>query len=147
MTFGSFVRLGYYFFRQLVLRMLGVSRGLAQFAESYCHEDRLLPLSPEDRRALSSFSSCIACGMCDAHFAAYGQVRRTEMRGPSDLPLSYSRSLPDYDALHRYLEHLGAGNLVQLEQVCPTGVPFRHLAAFAERRALDLIDPAPRLAP
>lgn len=142
MTFGSFVRLGYYFFRQLVLRMVGRSRGLAQFAESYCREDRLLPVPSEDRRALHALSRCIACGMCDAHFTAYARVDRTRFLGPSELPLSHTRSLPDFDALHDYLRNLAEGDLVRLEQVCPTGVPFRQLADFAARRAAELTQPS-----
>jgi succinate dehydrogenase/fumarate reductase-like Fe-S protein len=138
MTFGSLVRLGYYFFRQLLLRAVGRSRGLAHFADAYCHEDRLLPMSADDRRALASFSSCIACGMCDAQFTAYARVNRAQFRGPSDLPLAYTRSLPDLDALHAYLENLAEGDLIRLEQVCPTGVPFRQLADFAGRRAKEL---------
>jgi succinate dehydrogenase/fumarate reductase-like Fe-S protein len=145
MTFGSFVQLGYYFFRQLVLRMIGRSRGLAQFAESYCHEDRLLPMAPDDRHALRALSRCIACGMCDAHFNAYARVNRAQLRGPSELPLSHARSLPDYDALHDYLRNLAEGDLARLEQVCPTRVPFRHLAEFAARRASDLAEPTPCL--
>lgn len=145
MTFGSFVRLGYYFFRQLLLRAIGRSRGIDAFTANYCAEDRLLPVASEDRQVLASFSRCIACGMCDAYFSAYGRVDRSQFRGPSELPLSHSRSLPDYDALHRYLAALGEGDMVLLERVCPTGVPFRRLAAFAERQAaaLGALTPSP----
>ncbi|MFW6067346.1 MAG: hypothetical protein ACOC97_03340 [Myxococcota bacterium] len=142
MTPGSFIRLGYYVGRQLLLRLLGRSRGLPQFVESYCAEDGLLPVSAEDRRLLAGFSRCIGCGMCDAYFAAYGRVDRRQFRAPSDLPLSYSRSLPDYDALGRYLAGLAEGDLALLERVCPTGVPFRALVLFAERQAKRLAAPS-----
>lgn len=138
MTFGSFVRLGYYIVRQLVLRAVRRARGLSAFAADYCREDRLLPVAAEDRTAIAALSRCIACGMCDARFAAYGAADRSNFRGPSELPLSHTKSLPDYDALHAYLADLKKGDLARLERVCPTGVPFRSLLSFAERRAAEL---------
>lgn len=135
MTPGSFVRLGYYWFKQILLRTIGRARGLPEFSASYCREDRLLPVVTEDRAIIESFSRCIACGMCDAHFQAYGRVNRGEFRAPSDLVLGNARSLPDFDAMHRYLTNLKEGDLAALERICPTGVPFRRLVAFAEQRA------------
>ncbi|MFW5920575.1 MAG: hypothetical protein ACOCUS_01955 [Polyangiales bacterium] len=138
MTPGSFVRLGWYFVRQLVGRLFGGGRGLERFEEAYCRDEHLLPVSREDRESLHALSRCIACGMCDARFEAWGEVDRSEFRGPSDLPLSSTRSLPDYDALARYLTELRKGDLERLERVCPVRVPFRRLADFAERRAAAL---------
>lgn len=132
---GSFVRLGWYFGRQLLLRLLRPADGLARFERAYCREDRLLPVSKEDRQALHALSGCIACGMCDARFGAWGSVSRGKLRAVSDLPLSYTRSLPDFDALGPTLVELRRGDLERLEQVCPVRVPFRQLAELAERRA------------
>ena len=140
MTPGSFVRLGWYFVRQLLARLARPANGLARFEQAYCREDRLLPVSAEDREALLALSGCIACGMCDARFSAWSDVDRGALRGPSDLPLSYTRSLPDYDALARYLSELRKGDLERLERVCPVRVPFRRLADFAERRAAALTE-------
>lgn len=144
MTVGSFVRFGWYFARQILLRMLGRRRGLAAFREAY-GGDRLLPLGADDRRALPSFSGCIACGMCDATFDAYPRVARAELRGPSDLPLAYSRNLPDYDALPAFLDQLDKGDLERLERVCPGHVPFRALSEFARSQADQLATLRPKL--
>ena len=137
MTLGSLVRLGYFFFRQLLRRFTARQSGLAQFEENY-DEDRLRPLTAEDREQLPSFSGCIACGMCDATFDAYARTARCDFGGPSELPLAYTRSLPDYDALPTYLAQLRKGDLEALERVCPARIPFRRLAVFAERRATEL---------
>jgi hypothetical protein len=134
MTLGSLVRLGFYFFRQLLRRVTARESGLARF-EANNNADRLRPLTPDEREALPSFSGCIACGMCDAVFDAYDRTPRSQFRGPSDLPLAYTRNLPDYDALPPFIAHLRQGDLEHLERVCPARIPFRRLAVFVERRA------------
>lgn len=137
-TPSSFVRLGWHFVRRALIRLVRAERGLARFRANYWGEDRLLPVAPEERSALHALSRCIACGMCDARFTAWPDVDRAEFAGPQALPLSYTRALPDYDALHRYLANLHRGDLERLERICPTRVPFRRLAAFAARRAAEL---------
>jgi hypothetical protein len=137
MTLGSLVRLGFYFFRQLLRRVTARESGLARFEANY-DADRLRPLTPDERDALPSFSGCIACGMCDAVFDAYDRTPRGQFRGPSDLPLAYTRNLPDYDALPPFLAELRKGDLEHLERVCPARIPFRRLAVFVERRADEL---------
>ncbi len=144
MTLGSLVRLGYFFFRQLLRRVTSRKSGLLQFGENY-DADRLRPMTSEDRAQLPSFSGCIACGMCDAVFDAYDRTARGEFRGPSDLPLAYTRNLPDYDALPTFVKHLRKGDLEALERVCPARIPFRRLAVFVDRRAAEL-GAAPSLA-
>jgi len=141
-TFGSLARLGYFFFRQLLRRVTARKTGLEQFEENY-GADRLLPMSSEDREQLPSFSGCIACGMCDAVFDSYDRTARSEFRGPSDLPLAYTRNLPDFDALPTFVAHLRKGDLEELERVCPARIPFRRLALFVERRATALGATAP----
>lgn len=137
MTLGSFFRFGYYFVRQLVLRAVGRAPGLRVFEENYAN-DRLLPMSTDEREILPSFSRCIACGMCDAAFTGYARVTRSEFRGPSDLPLSYSRNPPDFDGLRKYVRNLKEGDLEALERVCPAKVPFRRLVVFVESQAQRL---------
>jgi succinate dehydrogenase/fumarate reductase-like Fe-S protein len=138
MTPGSFVRLGYYFAKRLLLRLVRREDGLARFRANYVEPERLLPVGSKDREAVQALSRCIACGLCDAHFSAYREVDRARFRAPSDLPLSHTRSLPDYDALDAYLGELRKGDLRRLEKVCPVGVPFEHLAAFVERKANEM---------
>lgn len=134
---GSFIRLGIYFVRQLILRLFHRGGGLARFQNNYA-SDRLLPVPKDERPILDTFGGCIACGMCDVFFPAYGPPPRSDLRAPSDLPISYSRSLPDYDALRRSVERLRQADLERLESVCPTSVPFRRLAAFVESQAMEL---------
>lgn len=134
---GSFVRLGFYFLRQLILRLFRRGGGLARFEANYA-SDRLLPVPQEDRAMLDTFGGCIACGMCDVFFPAYGATPRGDLRAASDLPISYSRSLPDYDALGRALGRLKQADLERLERICPTSVPFRRLAAFVESQGAEL---------
>lgn len=143
MTPGSIVRLGWYFVKRLVVRLFGRAEGLPRFRASYFVEDRLLPLDVAEREVLAGASRCIACGACDAAFDAYDRVARTELRGPSDLPLACSRSLPDYDTLGKLVAHLRKGDLAALERVCPVSVPFRKLADVVERRALALAPEEP----
>jgi succinate dehydrogenase/fumarate reductase-like Fe-S protein len=143
---GSFFRLGWYFFKRLSLRMLRPEHGLARFQANYWQGEHLLPVSEEERQALGALSRCIACGMCDLYFTAWDGVSESRFSGPSALPLSYTRSLPDYDAMDGYLQQLRRGDLQRLEQVCPVDVPFRALADFAEsrgRQARRADDPAP----
>lgn len=131
MRVGSFLRLGMYFGARLLIRAVRRDDGLARFAENYFRGDGLLPVAEDD--APASFSGCIACGMCDAAFV-YDGVAREHFSGPSDLPLSYTRSLPDYDALERYLGELDKGDLLALERVCPSRVPLRRLADVSRER-------------
>ncbi|MCC7536016.1 MAG: hypothetical protein IT379_07375 [Deltaproteobacteria bacterium] len=137
MTPRALVLLGYYFWRTLLLRWLRPRNGLAAFHESYA-ADKLPPVTAAERHALKAFSSCIACGMCDASFAAWPSVDRAAFHGPMDLPLSYSRGMPDYDTLGRYLAQLDRGDLVRIERLCPARIPFRDLAAFARKKAAEI---------
>lgn len=137
MRVGSFLRLGMYFGARLIVRAFRPDDGLARFASNYFGGDGLLPVPERD--APADFSGCIACGMCDAAFV-YDGVAREHFDGPSDLPLSYSRSLPDYDALERYLAELDKGDVGALERVCPSRVPLRRLHEMARRRGQELRD-------
>lgn len=137
MTPRALVLLGYYFWRTLVLRWLRPQNGLRSFHESYA-ADRLPPVTAEERRRLHAFSQCIACGMCDAAFAAFPNVDRAAFHGPMDLPLSYTRGMPDYDTLSRYLAQLERGDLARLERLCPARIPFRELSAFARKKAAEI---------
>ena len=113
--------------RSLVRRWLGQRPTLALPV--------LAPAASEDREALAALGRCVACGACDATFDAYGKVVRSEMRGPSELPLAYGRSLEDLDASAGWLVHLARGDLARLERACPVGVPFARVALTLKARA------------
>lgn len=133
-SFGSLVRLGAYFFAQLVRRVFQRGPQLPAFRASY-DEDGLAPLSSEDREVLSTLSRCVACGACDAAFDGYGKVVRSEIRGPSELPLAYARSLAELDATSGWLVHLAKGDLARLERACPVDVPFTRVVKVLRARA------------
>jgi len=82
-----------------------------------------------------SLGRCVACGACDAAFDAYNKVVRTELRGPSELPLAFGRSLEDLDATAGWLVHLEKGDLAKLERACPVGVPFSRVVVTLKARA------------
>jgi hypothetical protein len=133
-SFGSLVRLGGYFVVQLVMRFFRRAPQLPAFRARY-DADGLAPLGTEDREVLSTMSRCVACGACDAAFDAYGKVVRSEIRGPSELPLAYARSLADLDATSGWLVHLAKGDLARLERACPVDVPFTRLVKVLQARA------------
>jgi succinate dehydrogenase/fumarate reductase-like Fe-S protein len=134
-TLGSLIRLGWHFVKRLMERLFDRRPGLARFEEYYA-EDRLRSLSAEESEALASFSRCTACGMCDATFSAYDRASRSELRGPSDLPLAYTRNLPDLDAARTFVAHLEKGDLEALEAVCPARIPFRRLVRFVKDKSV-----------
>jgi hypothetical protein len=133
-SFGSLVRLGAYFVAQLVKRLFQRAPQLPAFRASY-DPDGLAPLTTSEREVLSTLSRCVACGACDAAFDAYGKVVRSEIRGPSELPLAYARSLPDLDAASGWLVHVSKGDLARLERACPVDVPFARVVATLRARA------------
>lgn len=140
MSFGSLVRLGWYFFARLVSRAFRREPGLALFKASF-EPEGLTPVSLDEREALRGASRCIACGRCDTAFDAWPHVERSVFRGPSELPRAISTGLVDAPRARRWLTQLERGDLEALERVCPTGVPFVALAAHVRARAGE--DPPP----
>jgi hypothetical protein len=147
MSLRSVLWLGWLFVWRLVRRLFSRGAGLARFRAGYVDEDRLLPLSAEERGALAAFSGCVACGACDAAFDGYARVSRVTLRAPSDLPLAATRSLPDLDAARAVAAELEKGDLARLERVCPAHVPFRALVRFTKDHAERLAwgEPAPAM--
>lgn len=133
----SLVRLGWYFAKRLLARAFLPRRGLLRFRESY-EAEGLFSLEREERAAVAAMSRCLACGVCDAHFGSYRDVARGALRGPSDLVLAQSRSLPDWDALAVPLAQLERGALERIERLCPARIPLREVARVASRRASAL---------
>jgi hypothetical protein len=133
-SFGSLARLGAHFVVQLVMRVFRRAPQLPAFRASY-DPDGLAPVTLEEREVLSTLSRCVACGACDAAFDAYGKVVRSEIRGPSELPLAYARSLPDLDATSGWLVHVSKADLARLERACPVDVPFTRVVATLRARA------------
>jgi succinate dehydrogenase/fumarate reductase-like Fe-S protein len=130
----SLLRLGWYFGKRLIARLFFRQHGLARFEAQYGSEG-LFALAPEEREAVASLSKCIACGICDASFGPYHGIARSSLRGPSDLVLAQSRSLPDWDALAPALAQLERGRVEEIEALCPAQVPFERVLRVAKKRA------------
>jgi hypothetical protein len=124
--------------RTLVGNLLGGRRGLADFQRSYA-PDRLPPMSPAQRRALPTFSGCIACGLCDIGEGSRQAASGGVYAGVMDLMLASARSMPDYDAAVSAFDAIGDERLAELEPRCPTRVPMRQVAAFVRSKAEEVV--------
>ena len=133
----SLLQLGWYFGRRLLARLGPGPSGLSRFETQY-EPDGLYPLDREEQAVTRALSRCIACGICDARFSAYGDVDRTALRAPSDLVIAHARSLPDWDALVPALCQLARGDLEDLEAACPVQVPFARVVEVTRARAVSL---------
>ena len=116
--------------KTLLWPVFGTRRGLAAFQKSYGEKEGLLPVSPEDRRALPTFSRCIACGRCNVGEASRIVASKGAYAGVMDLVLASSRSIPDFAAAAPSFEAVDDARLAELEAICPTGVPMRAIKAF-----------------
>jgi succinate dehydrogenase/fumarate reductase-like Fe-S protein len=134
--FRAFLILAWALLRTLVAPLFGARRGLVAFEASYA-KDRLPAVRPEERRALSAFGGCIACGLCDVGEGARAAASGGVYAGVMDLMLASSRSMPDFDVAARSFEAIGDERLAELEARCPTRVPMRRIAAFVRSKALD----------
>jgi hypothetical protein len=122
-------------------RAFGAETGLRLFRSNY-DADRLRPMLPAERQRLTEFSRCIACGRCDVGEGERIAASRGEYPGLMSLVLAASRSTPDYDAAVLAFRHVPVDVLAAKEPLCPTGVPFRALAAFVRTKAAE-VDDAP----
>jgi hypothetical protein len=134
--FRAFVILAWATLRTVVAPLFGARRGLAAFRQSYAR-DRLVAVDADERRALSSFGGCIACGLCDVGEGARAAASGGVYAGVMDLVLASSRSMPDFDVAARSFEAVGDERLAKLEARCPTRVPMRRIAAFVRAKAHD----------
>ena len=121
----------------MVEHLFGARPGLALFRENY-DADRLPPLDPAERRELSRFSRCIACGRCDIGEGERMARAQGAYPGLMAIVLASSRSMPDYDAAVLALDQVPEAVLAAKEDVCPTGVPFVALARFIRVKASQM---------
>ncbi|HXM53976.1 MAG TPA: hypothetical protein VOB72_01205 [Candidatus Dormibacteraeota bacterium] len=95
-------------------------------------EDRLRPLSTEERVRLPAMSRCVSCGLCALVVRRLGHVR------PPDLANAYLR---DLTLLPPAVADLPGGAearrhaLEAAAAVCPVGVPLDEVAAAVRRLA------------
>jgi len=123
--------------RSIFASLLGARRGLADFRRSYAN-DRLPPVTTEERFVLSQLSGCIACGLCDVGEGASMARSQGAYAGVMDLMLASSRNMPDFDATVRSFALVDDEKLAFLEARCPTRVPMRKVAAFVRGKAAQV---------
>jgi hypothetical protein len=111
--------------------------GIGRFRENY-DADRLPPVTERERKELSSFGRCIACGLCDRGEGPRIVASRGAYRGVMSLMLSASRSMPDFHAANLALVHVPDEVLADKERICPTRVPMRQIARFVRDKAKEL---------
>jgi len=131
----ALVILAWAFLKTLLAPIFGERRGLAAFQASY---GRLLPITPDERKRLPTFTGCVACGRCNIGESSRIVASKGVYAGVMDLVLASSRSMPDYDAAARSFECVDEARLAELEQLCPTGVPMRDIRAFVLTKAREV---------
>ncbi len=120
--------------KTLLAPFFGARRGLRAFEASYAEKEGLTAVSEADRKALPTFSRCIACGRCNIGEASRIVASKGAFAGVMDLVLASSRSMPDFAAAARSFEAVDDAHLAELEHVCPTDVPMRAIRAFVLSR-------------
>jgi hypothetical protein len=136
--------LGWSLVKVTTARLFGQRTGLPLFHDNY-GPDRLPPVDPHERRLMPKFSRCIACGLCDVGEADRMRASRGAYPGLMAVVLASSRSMPDFDAAVLALDHVPDAVLRSKEAMCPTGVPFRELAAFVRAKAAAAAAPRAQL--
>ena len=124
------------FFKVQLRRLFGHRTGLPVFEANY-GPDKLPALSAPQQADLPAYSSCIACGLCDAGEGERMARSKGAYPGLMQLVLASTRSFPDYDAAVLAFDHVPEAVLAEKEAICPTGVPFVKLARFVRAKAAD----------
>jgi hypothetical protein len=133
--------------RTLLRRLFRRGRqGIAAFRANY-DEDRLPPVSAEERAELGMFGRCIACGLCDRGEGARMAASNGVYRGVMALMLADSRNMPDFRAAALSFQHVPDSVLAEKERICPTRVPMRRIARFVRAKARELSRSLPAASP
>jgi hypothetical protein len=120
--------------RVLFLRAFGALTGIVLFRKNY-DPDRLPPVDAAERKQLTSFSGCFACGRCDAGEGERIRQGGGRYQGMMSFVLAASRSMPDYDAASLALEGIPDSVLKAKDEICPAHVPISALARFVRAKA------------
>ncbi len=128
--------------QSLVRRLFGKAGGIAAFRRAY-DADGLPPVTAAERAELSTFSRCLACGVCDRGESERIAGSGGAFRGVMPLMLSASRSMPDFRAAAYSLSFVTDDVLAEKERSCPGQVPMRRIAAFLRAKAAEVGGPWP----
>ena len=126
----------------LLRRLFNKAGGIAAFREAY-DADGLPPVTAAERAELSTFSRCLACGVCDRGESERIAASGGAYRGVMPLMLSASRSMPDFRAAAYSLSFVTDEVLAEKETRCPAEVPMRRIAAFLRAKAAEVGGPGP----
>lgn len=107
-------------------------RTLKDFLAFYA-EDKIFPLTSDERKGLSSFGNCIYCGLCVSECREVNPVFYETFITPANIAFSYSRSLPEMSLNSDYLSY--CPECAACEKVCPTGVKLNQITGFVKRHA------------
>jgi hypothetical protein len=116
--------------------------GIEAFRANY-DADGLPPVTPEERRLMSGFQRCVACGLCDRDEAERIARSGGAYRGVMALMLSGSRSMPDFRAAAYSFSFVPESVLEDKQRICPTGVPMVAIARFVRAKADAVGGPLP----
>jgi hypothetical protein len=128
--------------KSLLRRLFGKAGGIAAFRRAY-DADGLPPVTLAERAELSTFSRCLACGLCDRGESERIAASGGAYRGVMPLILSASRSMPDFRAAAYSLSFVSDEVLAEKERACPAAVPMRRVAAFLRAKAAEVGGPWP----
>ncbi len=133
LSFESFVRLGWSFFKTVLRNIFPRRTELPRFLEQY-RPDGMLRALPGDSAVQTGASRCIGCGACDLRAVELGLRDALGRNGPQAFVRGASRQAGiDMGFAAKADERV----LRELEACCPVAVPFVALAALVRRRHDD----------
>ena len=134
MSFESFVRLGWSFFKTVLRNAFSRRSQLPRFVSQY-RPDGMLVLEEGDHAVMVGAGRCIGCGACDVRAIELGAFTALGPRGPMAFVVGVSRQAGVDAPLGDEVSH---ALLNALEAACPVAVPFVPLATLVRRRHAEL---------
>lgn len=133
MSFESFVRLGWSFFRT-VLRGLFPRRSQLERFEAQYRPDGVLSTEAPEVAVQEGAQRCFACGACDAAALERGEFGALGPLGPMGFVVGVSRQAGVDLAV---APDVPPALLQTLTEVCPVRVPFAPLVDLVRRRRAE----------
>lgn len=134
MSFESFVKLGWSFFKTVLRAALPRKSELQRFSSQY-RTDGMLSAEASDHAVYVAAGRCLGCGACDLKALESGAATALGPLGP----MAFVQSVSRHPGMSNPLgDGADAALLKRLEAVCPVQVPFVSLAAVVRRRHGEL---------
>lgn len=133
MSFESFVRLGWSFFRTVLRGLFPRRSQLARFESQY-RPDGVLSTDPPEVAVQDGAQRCFACGACDVAALERGEFGALGPLGPMAFVVGVSRQAGiDLGVA----DELPSALLQALTEACPVRVPFVPLVELVRRRRAE----------